>query len=177
MTEELQFKIFLLKDPENKPIWSAKIRELKEELIKASGFMDALCRAKTAEGNGDTEWTYDWNIDYMRKFIEKLKKQIQMFEFYKRYAKEDTGFFESVGRVKTVPISSFLIGEWQSHGSGRSVICCPLHKEKTASFTWFKQGNTYHCFGCGAGGDNIDLFMKIFNCKFTEAVKELSKII
>jgi hypothetical protein len=34
---------------------------------------------------------------------------------------------------------------------------CPIHEEKTPSFYLDLQKNSFHCFGCGAGGDVLDL--------------------
>lgn len=50
---------------------------------------------------------------------------------------------------------------------------CPLHQDgATPSFTVYENG--YHCFGCGASGDAIDLVMRIENVGFVEAVEKLS---
>jgi DNA primase len=51
---------------------------------------------------------------------------------------------------------------------------CPLHSEKTPSFTISILHNNYKCFGCGEGGDAIDLVRKIERCDFTEAVRIIS---
>ena len=37
---------------------------------------------------------------------------------------------------------------------------CPFHSEKTPSFTVFPNTETFHCFGCGAGGDVISFIMR-----------------
>ena len=42
--------------------------------------------------------------------------------------------------------------------SGRCLVgLCPLHEETTPSFTLYPHQNSFHCFGCGAGGDVISL--------------------
>ena len=40
---------------------------------------------------------------------------------------------------------------------------CPFHSEKTPSFTVFPGTETFHCFGCGAGGDVISFVMRAEN--------------
>src|SRR5689334_10185720 len=45
---------------------------------------------------------------------------------------------------------------------------CPFHNEKTPSFTVFEDGH-YHCFGCGAHGDEITWHRKIEGLSFAEA--------
>ena len=50
---------------------------------------------------------------------------------------------------------------------------CPLHSEKTPSFTVFKDGN-YCCFGCGNKGSNaINLVMELFHLSFKEAIQKV----
>lgn len=49
---------------------------------------------------------------------------------------------------------------------------CPLHNEKTASFTVYPNGK-YYCFGCGESGDIITFVMKYFNIGFNAALFRL----
>lgn len=55
----------------------------------------------------------------------------------------------------------------------RNKMCCPLHNEKTASFTIYPDNNTFYCFGCGAGGNIIDFVMLYFDVGFKEAVNRI----
>jgi DNA primase len=48
---------------------------------------------------------------------------------------------------------------------------CPFHQEKTPSFIVFPETQTFHCFGCGAGGDAIGFLMRAENLSFREALE------
>ena len=50
---------------------------------------------------------------------------------------------------------------------------CPLHNEKSPSFTIYPSTNTWHCFGCGAGGSAIDFVMLYFGLAPLDAAKKL----
>ncbi len=52
---------------------------------------------------------------------------------------------------------------------------CPFHTENTPSFTVRREGNFYHCFGCGASGDIYDFLMRIEGLEFPEAVESLAR--
>ncbi|PWL99342.1 MAG: DNA primase [Clostridiales bacterium] len=52
---------------------------------------------------------------------------------------------------------------------------CPFHSEKTPSFTVFPNTETFHCFGCGAGGDIISFIMRAENLEYLGAVEFLAK--
>ncbi len=52
---------------------------------------------------------------------------------------------------------------------------CPFHNEKTPSFTVFNATQTYHCFGCGAGGDVVTFVRRIENLDYVEALRFLAK--
>jgi DNA primase len=52
---------------------------------------------------------------------------------------------------------------------------CPLHKEKTPSFSVDPDQNLFYCFGCGAGGDAIKLHMMVSGDDFPAAVESLAR--
>lgn len=52
---------------------------------------------------------------------------------------------------------------------------CPFHSEKTPSFTVNPDRKTYHCFGCGEGGDVFSFMMNFHRLSFAEALKELAR--
>ncbi|OGQ99256.1 MAG: DNA primase [Deltaproteobacteria bacterium RIFOXYD12_FULL_55_16] len=52
---------------------------------------------------------------------------------------------------------------------------CPFHAEKTPSFTVNPERKTYHCFGCGEGGDVFSFMMNFHRLSFAEALKELAR--
>lgn len=53
--------------------------------------------------------------------------------------------------------------------------CCPLHQEKTPSFTVSPSRGTWHCFGCGKGGNVFRFLMEHDSLTFPEAVKAVAK--
>lgn len=46
---------------------------------------------------------------------------------------------------------------------------CPLHGEKTPSFSINPDKNAFYCYGCGAGGSGVDFVMKLRGLSFKEA--------
>ncbi|MBN1295053.1 MAG: DNA primase [Candidatus Latescibacteria bacterium] len=52
---------------------------------------------------------------------------------------------------------------------------CPFHTEKTPSFNVNAEGQFYHCFGCGKGGDVISFLMDITGMSFMEALEQLAE--
>ncbi|MFA5020868.1 MAG: DNA primase [Patescibacteria group bacterium] len=76
-----------------------------------------------------------------------------------------------------IDIADF-IGEYlrlSPGGTGIFKASCPFHNEKTPSFIVSPVRQSFHCFGCGAGGDVFEFLMKIENLEFPEALKVLAQ--
>src|SRR6185369_12734917 len=52
---------------------------------------------------------------------------------------------------------------------------CPFHAEKTPSFHVSPERGTYHCFGCGVGGDMFSFVEAIEGLDFKGALKVLAE--
>ena len=52
---------------------------------------------------------------------------------------------------------------------------CPFHSEKSPSFTVYPANNSFYCFGCGAGGDQISFIMRMEHLDYPDAIEFLAK--
>ena len=70
-----------------------------------------------------------------------------------------------------------VVGEYvalRRAGAGSLKGLCPFHDEKSPSFNVRPSHGTYHCFGCGEGGDAVAFVMKMEVIGFVEAVERLA---
>ncbi|WP_104118159.1 DNA primase [Arthrobacter sp. B1805] len=65
-----------------------------------------------------------------------------------------------------VTLKSAGIGSWKG--------LCPFHDERSPSFHVRPQMGSYHCFGCGEGGDVISFVQKVDHTSFSETVEKLA---
>lgn len=88
------------------------------------------------------------------------------------YQGEDT-----VQLLKDIADIAEIIGEHVSLKRAGTNLkgLCPFHSEKTPSFTVNPDRKTYHCFGCGEGGDVFSFMMNFHRLNFSEALKELAR--
>jgi DNA primase len=59
-------------------------------------------------------------------------------------------------------------------GGGNLKGLCPFHDEKSPSFSVRPSVGSFHCFGCGEGGDVISFLMKVDHLSFAESVERLA---
>jgi DNA primase len=88
------------------------------------------------------------------------------------YAKSDIELIRS-----KIEILSFLESRGLSfRQTGTSFIgLCPVHNERSPSFHVNPIRNTYHCFGCGIGGDIFQLIIDMDSLTFAGAVQEAAE--
>lgn len=72
------------------------------------------------------------------------------------------------------PLPSVVGGVIKLHRAGNEFkALCPFHAERSPSFTIFRGGSRYHCFGCGAGGDVFDFVSKMHGVGLRDAAEML----
>ncbi len=75
-------------------------------------------------------------------------------------------------RAKSYPIPNMV--QFDKRGK----VPCLWHSERTASLHYYPKTNSCYCFGgCGRAYDAVDVYRVIHNCSFTDAVRELNKLI
>lgn len=75
-----------------------------------------------------------------------------------------------------LPVAEFLRSYLQLSPAGKNLkALCPFHQEKTPSFIVSPERQTWHCFGCGEGGDIFKFVMQYENLEFPEALRFLAE--
>lgn len=82
-----------------------------------------------------------------------------------------------IARVRELNRVDEVIGEYvalRRAGAGSMKGLCPFHDEKSPSFNVRPGHGTFHCFGCGKGGDVIAFVMEVEHLDFVESVQRLA---
>lgn len=84
---------------------------------------------------------------------------------------------DDVAAVRDRADIGVVAGDYTSLRSvgGRLKGLCPVHDEKTPSFTVDAEKGFCHCFGCQFGGDVYTLLMQVEALTFPEAVERLAR--
>lgn len=171
--EEYLFHIYLkIEDFEHKD--KAEIKEKIKEFV-------------TEVTIADPEFVKDARIRYLKdqiiyweaQFLKtENKKLIGKINWMKTEIKnwENPGEYDpsaitddDIQRAKEVDCENY-VDIVRTEGD-KSWAKCPFHEEKTASFCCYKGDRGYHCYGCKASGDTIDLVQKRFNKSFPQAIR------
>ena len=85
--------------------------------------------------------------------------------------------YENIDEVRrAVEIYEVISGYFPLKRKGAGFwACCPFHEEKTASLHVHPERQSFHCFGCGKGGDVISFTMEYEKVDFPEAVRILAQ--
>jgi hypothetical protein len=110
-----------------------------------------------------------------KKFLMSLKNDLASIQ-PRQSNKYIRDFQEELTFAKNYPINE-VASRFMDLKQNGDKYCgiCPFHNEKHASFFTYTRSNTYHCFGCGAHGDVINLTMELYSTDFKGAVKILQK--
>jgi hypothetical protein len=104
----------------------------------------------------------------MKDTIEKQYKSVLRAISLRRQPKTaDQITQQHIEKAKEYPIENLL-----PDPPKRNMALCPLHNEKSPSFQ-IRKDNRFICWGCQQHGDSIDLYMKLNNADFINAVKAL----
>lgn len=101
---------------------------------------------------------------------QKLIKKWRFLIISKESASE-----RNVEHARAVPIE-VILPHPPRRESGNYTVKCPLHEDRSPSFSVNREKNLWYCHaGCG-GGDVITLVQKLYKLTFPEAVDKLNRL-
>ncbi len=77
--------------------------------------------------------------------------------------------FEAVKAAVPVPVAAERYGLQANHAG---MVCCPFHDDHNPSLKLNE--DYFYCFGCGAGGDVVELTRRLFDLRPYEAASKLA---
>jgi len=147
--------------------WSAA--ETKKELT-----------ALKKEYQGQMEWLLEESRNLKAKRVSDLPVQVllQMFrDSYDQVSRQIKYFSvprdamnpDRIVAAKAVPIPQYLKFDRTKTAK------CIWHEDSSPSMHYYDKQNRVHCFGCGKGGDVIDVVQVLQRCNLQEALKFILK--
>lgn len=119
---------------------------------------------------------HPWS-DWQRRFLRSIARQARELTEKQAAELDDLEVFSvKVAKAREYPELSTILGRHtmlKARGKRELVGLCPFHLESTPSFEVNDAKGTYHCYGCGAGGDAIRALMHLEGMRFRDAVLTL----
>lgn len=140
-----------------------QIKNLKNQLDKIYNTFDFW-------NNKKSNWFVDWRLEQLRKKMNKLENRIKFLSSHQQH-NNDSFDLET---IKAIPIMDILniIGVEAIENK----IICPFHDDKNPSCYIYEKTNSFFCFSCNTGGDNISLIMELKQISFRDACQYLSSL-
>jgi len=177
--KDKEFVEFIMGQKYNSRIFSAKIVETLQEIRDIDVKLDEY-NEKLVNATSDMKSWWEWLIEKRKDAKKEEEKALRRWQCYRdrclgKLQKNDEDYQVKLERAKEIEVAEIMPYKADSKCGKRRYYKCPLHHEDTASFVEYVDQCSFHCFGCGVGGDVIDLYMKLNNVKFVEAINSLSK--
>ena len=158
---------------------------LTENIRAATSTLQQLGRAQKQYARDvssvpdDEKWFYQFLQEEIAERIKEQRRKIARFETRRTLLQQPSrrhNSYDIEGIKEQVPIDTFLESGRSQQGN-RRFYPCPIHNEKTPSFCWYLDNNSWYCFGCHEGGSVIDLYMKLHDVDAKKAIQELNKLL
>jgi hypothetical protein len=141
-----------------------KIKVLAKERDRLlAAFMENRKAYINISRSGQDEWALGGFEDCAKVAIKKIKSCEARIAILKgkRKARIDD---DMIARAKEYPIEDIIEVK-------RKFAKCISHDERTPSMSI--KNNRAYCFGCNWKGSSIDVYMKVHDCSFVEAVTNM----
>lgn len=69
-----------------------------------------------------------------------------------------------------------VLSNYNLKADKNGMLLCPFHEDKTASMKIYEPTNTFHCFSCGASGDQIEFIQKKEQLTKHKAIMKAKKL-
>lgn len=152
-----------------------EVREQEELIIKLVNSVNE----SNVDGFSKFFWREVIKMEHISKLLEQDRYLLRLKYYWSLLNPTNTyiaTFQEKLARAREFPIYEIANRYMELKASGKNYTgLCPFHNEKHASFYLYTESNTYHCFGCQAHGDVINLTQELCGTDFKGAVEILTK--
>jgi hypothetical protein len=113
---------------------------------------------------------YEYEVNQIMEHYKPIGRRIKARLSFIEWPEEERGGVSDlqIENAREYPIAE-LYAEIFNYPIKAGMTKCGFHPDKTASMS-LRKHNRYHCFGCDAKGDAIELYMKGHGVDFVTAV-------